>query len=158
MKIRPLTVDDESVLWEMLYLAIYVPDGEPMPPLDIVYESGLRCYVEGWPRPHDVGFMALDDGQPVGAAWLRLFSPTSHGYGFVDAQIPELTIALKPAYRGQGVGTILLRKLFAAASHPTLSLSVSPTNPAKRLYERLGFMIVGEYGGSLVMCKQLHRS
>jgi ribosomal protein S18 acetylase RimI-like enzyme len=56
-------------------------------------------------------------------------------------------IAIKPGYRGQGIGTILLKyfenKAFKYSD--TLFLLVSDFNPAaKRLYERIGYQQVGE--------------
>jgi predicted acetyltransferase len=60
--------------------------------------------------------------------------------------------------RGQGLGERLLRALFDAARplYPALSLSVRQENPARRLYERAGFVvthtITNRVGGvSLVM-------
>jgi GNAT superfamily N-acetyltransferase len=49
-------------------------------------------------------------------------------------------IALLPAYRGHGTGTLLLRRLRdeAAAAHLPLRLQVERGNPARRLYQRLG--------------------
>ncbi len=34
--IRPLTQEDEPFLWEMLYHAIYVADGDPLPERDVI--------------------------------------------------------------------------------------------------------------------------
>lgn len=50
-------------------------------------------------------------------------------------------IALLPAWHGQGIGTQLLRSLLAEADaeRQSCSLSVEQGNPARRLYERLGF-------------------
>ncbi len=38
-----------------------------------------------------------------------------------------------------------------AQRHAALSLSVEPDNPARRLYERCGFQVVGAVDGSLTM-------
>jgi hypothetical protein len=38
---------------------------------------------------------------------------------------------------------------------PAISLSCDPANPAMRLYERLGFVAVGESGTSITMLKRL---
>jgi predicted GNAT family acetyltransferase len=57
-------------------------------------------------------------------------------------------IALTPPYRGRGLGTRLLRGLIAEAeqSGRPLSLHVETHNPARRLYERLGFRPAGDSG------------
>ena len=76
------------------------------------------------------------------------------GYGFVDEQTPELTIAVVPSCRGKGYGRDLLEALLdkaRAESYAAVSLSVEPDNPALHLYERHGFVGVGEHGGALIM-------
>lgn len=152
--LRPLTPDDEPFLWEMLYHAIYVPAGEAAPSREVVLEPELARYVGGWGRAGDCGVLATVEplGTPVGAVWLRLLVGDDRGYGYVNDGTPELSIAVLPEYRGQGVGTRLLRELLASeAGQFPLSLSVSPDNPARRLYEQFGFTIVREDGDSLVM-------
>ena len=153
--IRPLSNEDEPFLWEMLYQALYVPAGEPPFPPEIVRQPELSRYVADWGRPDDVGFLALleETAEPVGAVWIRLLQGADKGYGYVDDTTPELTIALQPTARGQGVGTQLMLKMLAAAreKYPALSLSVSVENPARHLYQRLGFETVGQTGASLTM-------
>jgi len=59
------------------------------------------------------------------------------------AQWCLVDIALLPAWRGRGVGTLLLQTLQAGARRagaPCLRLTVDVQNPARRLYERLGFV------------------
>jgi ribosomal protein S18 acetylase RimI-like enzyme len=64
----------------------------------------------------------------------------------VNDVIPELAIAVLPAYLGSGVGTQLLKHVLEAAKkrYSSVVLSVRATNPAKRLYERMGFVILEE--------------
>ena len=104
-------------------------------------------------RPGDTGCLAVErtENQLVGAAWLRLFSAQDPGYGFVDDRTPELSIAILPDYRAQGIGRHLLDALLQAArqSFASVSLSVTPENPAVRLYRRLGFEIVSKTPTSL---------
>lgn len=57
-------------------------------------------------------------------------------------------VALLPNQRGAGIGTLLLEDLLAeaeAAGKPVV-LHVWHSNPAKRLYERLGFSAVNDSG------------
>ncbi len=157
--IRSLTPEDELFLYEMVYQAIFIPEGETPPPRRVVQQPALRKYVEAFGRPGDLGFLAMADetGQPVGAAWARLLTAEDRGYGFVDEATPELTIALLPDYRGRDLGTALLERLIAAAGgrYPALSLSVWPANPAYRLYQRLGFEVVEEKGPAVTMVRRL---
>lgn len=158
--LRPVLPADEPFLWTMLYEAIYVPEGHPRPERAILQEPALAHYVANWgQQPGDEGIMAIDSttGQSVGAAWLRLFTAADPGWGFVDVETPEVSLALLPAYRGQGIGTALLTALVdqARGQYAALSLSVDPQNPAMRLYERLGFTVVGAIGTSVTMHKRL---
>ncbi len=158
--IRRMTPQDEPVVWEMLYQAIYVPAGQALPPRGIVKESNLAHYAQQWgQRPGDLGFVALEDGsgRAVGAAWLRLFSRQDPGYGFVAEDTPELSIAMLPDSRGKGLGSRLLTTLLQAAaeSFAAVSLNVSADNAAKDLYQRMGFKVTTDDGLSLTMVKHL---
>ncbi len=86
MYIRPLTSNDESFLRDVLYHAIYVPPGEDAPPYEMVREPELARYVTDWmKRPEDLGFAAEENGELIGAAWLRRWpSSSERGFGFVD--------------------------------------------------------------------------
>jgi ribosomal protein S18 acetylase RimI-like enzyme len=150
---RPLLPSDESFLWEMLYLALYVPPGQPLFPREILDEPDIACYVQDWGRPGDWGLMTCDGEKPVGAIWLRQWAGDEKGYGYVSPAIPELSLALLPEYRNMGLGTRMLKKVISMVqeSYPGLSLSVMETSPARRLYERLGFQKVGQVMDSLVM-------
>ena len=156
MLIQVLTRADQKALWEILYYAIHVPPDAPPPPRSIVRQPTLARYVRGWGRPGDLGFGARSDGKIIGAAWLRLWEGDDRGYGFWNAETPELTIALAPEYRGHGLGTQLMQTLLDAASarYRAVSLSVDKRNPARHLYERFGFVIVDYDTTSLLMLKQ----
>ena len=152
-RIRPLTLEDREFLWEIVYHAIYVPQGVEPPPRSIVHDPDVAKYVREWGRYGDYGLVVEDrvTEERIGAAWLRLFPETDPGYGFVADNVPELSIALLPEFRGQGIGTELMNRIFehARTLHPAVSLSVVETNPALRLYERLGFQRVGITGNSV---------
>ena len=150
---RPLTAADEPFLWEMLYQALYVPPGQPPFPRELLREPDIACYVQGWGRPGDWGLLARDGETPVGAVWMRRWSDDEKGYGYVSSAVPELSIALLPGYRGQGLGSRMIEEAIALAKpdFPGLSLSVVETSPARRLYERHGFRTVGRVMESLVM-------
>lgn len=136
--IRPATVNDQAFVSEMQYEAFFVPPGGEPFPRSILDDPNLQKYHVGFgTRAGDVGFVAeTAELEPLGAAWVRLVD----GYGFVDAETPELGIAVVVGARGRGVGSALMHELLTAV--PRCSLSVDGRNPAKRLYERLGFVTV----------------
>jgi GNAT superfamily N-acetyltransferase len=118
----------------------------------------LARYTENWGRPGDLALIAMESGHPIGAAWLRRFTSASPGYGFVDDETPELTIAVVPSRRRHGIGQELLDALLEqarAAGHRSVSLSVEHGSDAVAFYERNGFAEVGEYHGAFTMLKQL---
>jgi ribosomal protein S18 acetylase RimI-like enzyme len=55
-------------------------------------------------------------------------------------------VEILPDYQGRGLGAAILRDVIAAAAARGLpvTLGVLKMNPARRLYERLGFTITGE--------------
>jgi GNAT superfamily N-acetyltransferase len=109
---------------------------------DLLANPHAAVYVEDWGRPGDAGVIAEEDGEPVGACWYRLFTDARHGYGFVEPDVPELSLAVRDHARGRGVGTELIDAIGDLArveGHRALSLSVEEENPALRLYERAGF-------------------
>ena len=60
-----------------------------------------------------------------------------------EDEIRLLDIALLPEHRGAGAGSALLRALLAeaAATSRRVTIHVERANPARRLYERLGFRV-----------------
>ena len=157
-KIRSLNAADQPLLWEVLYLSLFVSEGNALFERSVVEHPDISKYVSDWGRAGDFGFVAVrENNQPLGAIWLRLLIGEEKGYGYVDDFTPELGMAVFNEYRGQGIGTSLLTRLFetASASYEQISLSVARENPARRLYQRLGFEVVAEDGNSLTMQKRL---
>jgi ribosomal protein S18 acetylase RimI-like enzyme len=137
----------------MLHHAFYWRENNPE-----MEELPVARYVSGWGRPGDASVIAIEGHFPVGAAWYRLFKASDPGYGFINEETPELSIAVVPSRRGKGLGGELLEALFRQAREDgfqALSLSVEPDNPALKLYEKLGFRKVGESGGSWTMKAEL---
>ena len=91
----------------------------------------------------DCASVVLLGGRPVG-----LLKAVREGANWELVQIQ-----LTPSLQGRGLGTRLLRRLVdeARRAGASLRLSVLKANPARRLYERLGFVVVGEDGHSFEM-------
>ncbi|MFO1312331.1 MAG: GNAT family N-acetyltransferase [Burkholderiales bacterium] len=60
------------------------------------------------------------------------------------AEVRLMDVALLPASRARGVGTVILERLIAFADELRLpvTLHVEPFNPARRMYARAGFAFV----------------
>ena len=159
MNIRPATRDDVRFLKDMLYEAArWNPDWPREPIEEVLADPMLVRYHEGWGRTGDGGVIAELEGEPVGAAWYRLFTQDSPGYGFVDEKIPELSIAVVPLHRRKGIGEALLRSCMVQAREEgfqALSLSVAAHNRSRMMYERAGFEKLQESGDSWTMVANL---
>ena len=143
--IRPLTTQDEPILWEMLYQALQTAEIQPPPSREIVRKPEYARYVEGWGREGDAGFVVHDaeKHELLGAVWFR--PPAGEAK-------PELAFAVKPGYRKHGIGAALLTQWVKANPEQSeVSLRVGPSSPAVRLYERFGFRVAQENAGSVTM-------
>lgn len=161
MDIRCLKKTDVDFLYDMCYEAVYVPEGKVKPSKgELMCNKDIVKYVKYFGCiSTDRGVAAVNEqGELMGAAWYRLFDSSCKGYGFISDNIPELSTAIKAKYRGEGIGTKLLESLIGKArdeEYKAVSLSVDPENPARRLYEKLGFKKVGESGTSWTMKLEL---
>ncbi len=84
----------------------------------------------------DCAEVLISNGEPIGLLKVRR-SPE-------EWEIVQ--IQLSSRLQGQGIGRALLADLLAdaAGAHVDIKLSVLKANPAKHLYERLGFELIGE--------------
>lgn len=102
-----------------------------------------------WWQEHYTGArfdLVLVDGVPAGRLYVDVWA----------REIRVVDIALMPAYRGGGIGTMLLRRVFAegdAAGKP-VSIHVEVFNPARRLYARLGFVEKGAHGDVYILMER----
>jgi ribosomal protein S18 acetylase RimI-like enzyme len=142
VNLRSATPDDEAFLLRLFGSTridefSFLADAEQIDALiKMQFNLQRQQYEAGYPNAeHNI---ILHDGQPAG----RLF---------VDEGEPEITlvdVALLPEYRNMGIGRYLLEQLLAraAAAKKPVRLHVMKLNPARRLYERLGFQQVGHDG------------
>lgn len=151
--LRPIRADDRELL-----LSIYASTRADELALTDWSDAQRRAFVEmqfdaqsrhyALQRPLSLcHLIVLDDGPSGGPA-------VGHAVGrlWVDRgadSVHVLDISLLPEARGKGIGTALLRQLMAEARQlgKPLTISVEIHNPARRLYERLGFEPQGEVQG-----------
>ena len=149
--IREIRPEEIPLLEDFLYEAIFVPEGVPAPPRDIVHNEDLQLYVHDFGRkPDDRCLVAEVDGKVVGAVWTRIMD----NYGHVDDRTPSLAISLYKDYRGRGIGTQLLARmveLLRRDGYGRVSLSVQKANYALRMYRQAGFEPVEDRGEEILM-------
>lgn len=159
MVIREMLEEEYPFMEKMLYASIHVPEGEDPYPQNIIEKPELRKYIEGFGREHDHCLVAEESGELVGAAWVRTFSKDDPGYGFVDEETPELGMAILEPFRSQGIGTKLIEAMvvhLVSHGYGRVSLSVDGTNPALRLYRRVGFFDVKKENGTHTMVLEMN--
>jgi ribosomal protein S18 acetylase RimI-like enzyme len=94
--------------------------------------------------------LILRDGEPVGRLYVCALAE----------EVRLMDIALLAAQRGRGIGTALVQRVLeeARSAGKPITLHVEADNPARRLYERLGFRVVGSEGVYLRMCRDADAS
>ena len=153
---RPTTSHDLELVKQTLYIALAWDPDDPIPPFDaVVHHPQIAIYHAGWMRPGDDGVVAeTPDGASVGMAYCRQFGDGEGAQGFVDSGTPELAVGVAKEYRGRGIGRELIARLHetrSSAGIKHMSLSVGANNPARRLYERLGYHEARRHGDGIVM-------
>jgi GNAT superfamily N-acetyltransferase len=146
--LRPVDQQDTRFLRDMLRHAYHWRLGDPDLP---VYR-----YVKNWGRRGDAGVIASAGPNEYGAAWYRLFAASEPGFGFVDEETPEVTIAVVPSHRGQGTGRELLEALLDVAradGFKQISLSAEPGQT--HFYEQHGFREVRREERTVTMVADL---
>jgi GNAT superfamily N-acetyltransferase len=147
--LRPVGIHDVRFLRDMLRHAYHWRLSEDT-------ERPVYRYVANWGRRGDAGVLALEGPHAYGAAWFRLFTEDEPGFGFVDEQTPELTIAVVPSRRGKGAGAELLMALLERARADGYgAVSLSTARPQAAFYERYGFETVGETPQAVTMLARL---
>ncbi len=154
--IQPL---EYAFLKEMLYEALFVPPGKAKFSKAILEEPAIKKYVANWhQQKEDIAIVAVVENNLIGAIWGRKFRATNKGYGYVDDNTPEISMAVKAAFRNKGIGTALLAHIasvYRRMGIQQISLSVDQLNPAKALYERNGYEIYKVEATAFTMLKHL---
>ena len=87
--------------------------------------------------------IVLLDGTTVGRLYVN----------YTPEEVRLIDISLLPDVRGHGIGRSLLERVIAEADRlgAPVTLHVAVRNPARRLYERLGFCALTEDGVNIFM-------
>ena len=141
--LRPAQPDDDDFLFD-LYASTRRAEMEAWGLDDAMLAQMLRMQFNGQQGTYRVQFAQADhhiivhEGQAVGRILIDRTGP----------EIVLVDVALMPAMRGHGIGTRLLNELLAEAAEAgrAVRLKVILTNPARRLYTRLGFVGLGDDG------------
>ena len=154
--IREMRKEEYSLLSDFLYEAIYIPDGTSAPPKSVITCPELQIYIADFGNSkHDKALIAEIDGNIVGAIWARIMND----YGHIDENTPSLAMSVLKAYRGMGIGTLLLTQMLLAekaAGYAKISLSVQKDNYAVKLYRKAGFTTVKETTEEYIMVADLN--
>jgi GNAT superfamily N-acetyltransferase len=145
LALRPETEADDAYLLA-LYATTREAELEQVPDWSAEQKHAFVAMQFNAQRHHyrtaiaNVAFDVITRGDvPIGRLYTREGETMLH---IVD-------ILIDPAERGAGIGAALLESLAAQAhaAGKVLSIFVESYNPARRLYERLGFVQVGEPQG-----------
>jgi ribosomal protein S18 acetylase RimI-like enzyme len=141
--LRPVTPEDEAFLYAVYAgtrreeVAAWGWDAAQQEAfLKMQFTAQQRSYQLQYPEAeHQVITLG---GRPVGRIMVLRTA----------AEVLLIDIALLPESRRAGVGTALIEDLLeeAARSGKPVRLQVLKSNPARRLYQRLGFTTTGESG------------
>ncbi|WP_029905507.1 GNAT family N-acetyltransferase [Prevotella sp. 10(H)] len=146
--IRKIEDKESGILEDMLYEAIFQPEGAEKLPRDIIRQPDIYVYIDNFGKQKDDYCLVAETGGKIaGAVWIRILAGEVKGFGNIDNSTPEFAISLFKEYRGQGYGTLLMQKMIEymkAHGYKETSLSVDKNNYAVKMYRKLGFEIIEE--------------
>lgn len=148
LTLRLVEKDDEAFLFG-LYAAVRLDEVAGWGWTEAQREAFLRMQFNGQQAGYTRAYpdashhIILKDGEAIG----RLFVAKR------DGALRLVDISLLPEHRGAGSGTEIIRDLRDEAEREglPLRLQVMKTNPALRLYERLGFEVIEDTGAYFQM-------
>ena len=153
--IREMHPNENPLLEDFLYQAIYQPDKTNLAPRSIIEKPELQVYIKDFgTKKDDYCFCVEVDGKIVGAVWVR----NINGYGSVDNNTVEFAISVFDEYQKMGIGTALMNKMLEhlnKLNYSKASLAVQKENYAVRMYQKVGFEIVDENEQEYIMIQRL---
>jgi ribosomal protein S18 acetylase RimI-like enzyme len=152
--LRLASPDDEPFLFE-LYCSTRIEEMAAWGLDQSQQKTFLELQFTARERHYDIAFSGADhriilgDARPAGRMVVYR----------AEREIRLVDIALLPEHRGGGIGASLIQALLEEASSTgkSVTLHVDKSNRAALLYERLGFTVIGDTGGSFKMEWQADR-
>ncbi len=143
LTLRPITADDEPFL-RGVYAAARADELSRVPWTSEQKEAFVRQQFAAQHRHYQERYagaafdVVLADGEPAGRLYVAYWPD----------EVRVVDVALLPAYRNRGLGTRLLRRVFAEADRRAVpvGIHVERFNPALQLYRRLGFEEAADRG------------
>ncbi|HZS46112.1 MAG TPA: GNAT family N-acetyltransferase [Blastocatellia bacterium] len=136
----------------------------PATPDDLIFARAIYYETQRWVIEHYFGWNEANENEKflnnfnaekaqiividsMNAGWLQVFED--------DANIEVGGIYISNQFQNRGAGTLLLTWIMndAESKRKTVTLSTAKINPARRLYERLGFRPVREDERKIYMQK-----
>ncbi len=160
VKIRPIKESEIFKLEDMLYEAIFQPEGYAPIPRTVLDVPEVNAYIQDFGTKKDDYCLVADlNGEIIGAVWVRIISGEIKGYGNVDAETPEFSISLFKEYRNQEIGTKLMQEMIEylrSKGYKQASLDVQKANYAAKMYKKLGFEVIKETKDTYLMLLRLN--
>jgi ribosomal protein S18 acetylase RimI-like enzyme len=130
VQLRPATLDDVDALY-------------------LIHRAALGPYVEETWGPWNENWQAEQFREQFDVSIRQVIEEHGRVIGFLDVVDEEertvlASIRIAPEFQRRGIGTWLIRGVLerAALRGVPVTLRVLRVNPARRLYERLGFEVV----------------
>jgi len=142
VSLRKAGPEDEPLLYDLFaedraaqFAACGMGEAQFKPLIEMQYRGRKMTYAAQYPAAED-SILLDEDGQPVGRL---LLDRRPDRWRIVD-------IAVLVNHRGRGLGTQVLKECQrqCETAEVRMELQVALWNPARRLYERLGFRAIRE--------------
>lgn len=153
--IREMKPFEYRLLNDFIYEAIFQRDEKKLLPKSIIETPELSIYIDDFgSRKDDYCLCAEISGEIIGAVWVRNIK----GYGSIDENTVEFAISLYKDFRGQGIGTDMMKQMLEYLrnkGYSKTSLAVQKDNFASKMYLKLGFEIIDENDQEYIMVYKL---
>lgn len=139
ISLRPAVPEDRAFLFELHRASMGPQIEERFSPWD---DAVQWEFFDRWFRPEHTSIVRVGDDD-VGVL----------AFEERDDDVYITRIEIRPDRQGQGIGTAVLQRLLDQAHEAgkAVSLHVFESNPARKLYRRLGFTVTSGDSGRLLM-------